>query len=168
MLKTLSLLIAVVAFTSAMYAQKAELKVTSSSFEHNELIPLKYSCQGENINPALTIRNVPDNTISLAVIMHDPDAPMKGGYTHWVMWNVDPRGNIPEDFSGAMQGHNSSGKKGYVGMCPPGGTHHYEFRVYALDTEVQLFDDISKDALEKAMEGMILAKGVLTGLYKKQ
>lgn len=144
------------------------LNITSPAFSHDELIPTKYSCEGIDVNPELNIASVPENAKSLALIMHDPDAPMDGGFTHWVMWNISTEGNIPEAYTGAQQGINTSGSTGYVGMCPPEGKHHYHYYVYALDTELDLPPSTDKQKLEQAMEGHILSEGRLTGLYQKE
>lgn len=145
-----------------------DLAVTSEAFRNNSIIPTKYSCEGKETNPPLKVSNVPSAAKSLALIVHDPDAPMKGGFTHWVMWNIDVNGEIPEGFKNAVEGLNGAKKKGYSGMCPPSGPHHYHFMVYALDARLEL-DPASTDkgVLERAMEGHILAKGGITGLYMK-
>jgi Raf kinase inhibitor-like YbhB/YbcL family protein len=146
----------------------ATLVVTSMSFQNNQMIPMKYTCEGESINPQLHIEHVPSGTKTLAIIMHDPDAPIPGGFTHWVAWNIDPNiKDIPENFQQGNQGKNGSGKTGYTGPCPPKGTHHYHFKVYALDSRLDLDPAIDKKGLEKAMKGHILAEGELIGLYKK-
>jgi len=106
-------------------------------------------------------------TKSLAIIVHDPDAAHPGGFTHWVAFNIDPAQDIPEGFQGGVQALNGCGKAGYTGPCPPSGTHHYHFMVYALDTKPDLPAQTDKAGLEKAMEGHILAAGDLVGLYKK-
>lgn len=144
------------------------LNVTSPAFKHDELIPIKYSCEGIDVNPEINITSVPEEAKSLALIMHDPDAPMEGGFTHWVMWNIPVKGKIPEAYTGAQQGVNTSGGSGYVGMCPPEGKHHYHYYIYALDTELELPSGTSKQQLEAAMEGHILSEGKLTGLYQKE
>lgn len=143
------------------------MSVSSSAFGNDGMIPSKYTCEGSEINPPIRITNVPAGAKSLALILHDPDAPLKGGFTHWVMWNMDVKGNIPEHFTGAEQGQNGAHRQGYIGMCPPSGTHHYLFKVYALDTKLQLDKNTDKAALEAAMQGHILSESLLTGLYKK-
>ena len=97
----------------------------------------------------------------------DPDAPMKGGFTHWVIWNIATDGNIPENFKNDNRGLNSAKQPGYKGMCPPSGTHHYHFMVYALDTKLNIDNNTDKEALEKAMKGHVLASGDLVGLFNK-
>jgi Raf kinase inhibitor-like YbhB/YbcL family protein len=143
------------------------LAIGSPAFEANTLIPPKYTCEGESISPPLQLGIFPTQTKSLAIIVHDPDAPMKGGFTHWVVFNIEPMKNIPEDYKGGVQGLNGSGKAGYTGPCPPSGTHHYHFMVFALDTRLQLSANTGKAELEKAMKGHIVAQGDLVGLYKK-
>jgi len=144
-----------------------KIVITSTSFAHNGIIPVKYSCEGSDVNPPIHVSYIPPEAKSLAIIMHDPDAPRNGGFTHWVVWNIGMDGNIPEDFHEAQQGMNSAGTKGYKGMCPPDGVHHYSFRVYALDTRLNLDADTTKELLEKAMDGHILAQGEIIGLYRK-
>ena len=148
-----------------MYA--ATLTVQSPAFGANTMIPVKYTCEGASVSPALHIGEFPSQTKSLAIIVHDPDAGHPDGFTHWVVFNIDPMRTIPEGFKGGVQGRNGAGKTGYMGPCPPTGVHHYHFMVYALDTRLDLGGSADKAELEKAMEGHILAKGDLIGLYKK-
>jgi len=143
------------------------LIITSTSFPVDGNIPTKYTCEGNNTSPALHIESLPAGTKSLAIIVHDPDAPMAGGFTHWVAWNIAPMSNIPENFKNGEQGLNGAGKAGYMGPCPPSGTHHYHFMVYALDAKLKLDKNTNKVGLEKAMQGHILQQGDLIGLYKK-
>jgi Raf kinase inhibitor-like YbhB/YbcL family protein len=163
----LILVAVVITMISSAFSISNGLVITSTSFTENGLIPSKYTCEGEDINPSLHIGNIPAGTKSFALILHDPDAPMQGGFTHWVMWNIDVKDDIAENFKGAVQGMNSAKKTGYMGMCPPSGTHRYRFNIYALDTKLSLSTKTDKAALEKAMEGHILSGGLLTGLYKK-
>ncbi|HEX5149876.1 MAG TPA: YbhB/YbcL family Raf kinase inhibitor-like protein [Parafilimonas sp.] len=164
LLKTLSLA-AMAAL--ATFSTTTNLKVTSIAFANNSAIPVKYSCEGEEVSPPLSISDVPTGTKSLAVIVHDPDAPKEGGFTHWVVWNINVTDRLPENFKDAEQGLNGAGVPGYKGMCPPTGTHHYHFMVYALDTRLSIDAKTDKAALEKSMQGHILAEGELVGLYKK-
>jgi len=145
----------------------ANLTISSRSFTSNGNIPIKYTCEGGNISPALHIGGIPAATQSLAIILQDPDAPMPGGFTHWVAFNIDPATDLAENFKGGIQATNGAKKEGYIGPCPPSGTHHYHFMVYALDSKLSLDKKAGKDALEKAMEGHILSKGEIVGLYKK-
>ncbi|HVS90400.1 MAG TPA: YbhB/YbcL family Raf kinase inhibitor-like protein [Mucilaginibacter sp.] len=146
---------------------KAQLTITSSSFANNGMIPKKYTCQGDQVNPPLHISGIPSGAKSLALILHDPDAQHPGGFTHWVMWNLPTDGRIAENFKGGIQGLNGAGKAGYIGMCPPSGVHHYHFMVYALDKLLTLDKNTDKAGLEKAMSGHIVAQGDLVGLYEK-
>lgn len=144
------------------------LKITSSAFADNGNIPMKYTCEGQQVSPPLSISGTPSSTKSIALIVHDPDASMKGGFTHWVVWNMDPSTTeIPEGFDGAEQGLNGAKKPGYIGMCPPTGTHHYHFMVYALDTKLDLSKQTGREDLQKSMQGHILAQTEMIGLYKK-
>lgn len=149
------------------FTDQKKLTVTSIAFADNGTIPAKYSCEGEEISPPLHITGIPGGTKSLALILHDPDAAVEGGFTHWVVWNIDINGNIPENFKGAEQGLNGAKKQGYKGMCPPSGTHHYHFKVYALDSRLNIDKNTDKAGLEKAMAGHILGEGELIGLYTK-
>lgn len=150
----------------ASFTEKG-MVVTSGAFRNNSVIPVKYTCEGEDISPPLDISGLPQGTQSLALILHDPDAPMKGGFTHWVMWNIAPNTSINEHFNKAEQGMNSARKPGYIGMCPPTGTHHYNFTIYALDRRLTLPTQTDKAGLEEAMKDHILGQSTLTGLYKK-
>jgi Raf kinase inhibitor-like YbhB/YbcL family protein len=155
-----------------------KLAITSAAFEPGASIPTKYTCQGEDLSPALSWTGVPQGTQSLALIMDDPDAPM-GTWVHWIVYNLpaDSTGldegtsqggassfNLP---AGAIQGSTSFNRADYGGPCPPSGEHHYFFKLYALDAKMEK-EGLTKDDLLKAMEGHILAQGELVGLYKKQ
>lgn len=162
---TFILVIALTVLTS--FKANTNIKISSPAFADDGMIPEKYTCEGANTSPELNVTDIPAGAKSLAIILHDPDAPIKGGFTHWVIWNLNVDGRIPENYQGGEQGMNGAQKKGYIGMCPPSGTHHYHFMVYALDTKLNLSRTAGKDALEKAMQGHVLAKGDLVGLYKK-
>jgi len=144
-----------------------DLTITSTAFTANAMIPAKYTCQGQSTSPALHIAGLPSGTRSVAIIVHDPDAPRAGGFTHWVVCNIDPAPDVDAGFKGGSEGLNGTGKPGYIGPCPPSGIHHYHFMVYALDLKLKLDKSPDKAQLEKAMEGHILAKGELVGLYQK-
>jgi Raf kinase inhibitor-like YbhB/YbcL family protein len=154
-------------FTLISVVMHAILAVSSPAFGPNTMIPTKYTCQGASISPALHIGEFPAGTKTLAIILHDPDASRPGGFTHWVVFNIDPTADIPEGYKGGVQALNGAGKAGYVGPCPPSGVHHYHFMVYALDTRLDLSAQSGKAELEKAMQGHILAQGDLVGLYQK-
>jgi Raf kinase inhibitor-like YbhB/YbcL family protein len=145
-----------------------ELKIKSSAFEHNGSIPRKYTCDGEDVNPPLTIEDIPEGTHSLALIMDDPDAPM-GTWDHWVVWNIPPSSKeIRENSVPGVEGMNDFRKHSYGGPCPPGGTHRYFFKVYALNTTLNIGANSRKKDLEKAMQDHILAKGELIGRYSRR
>jgi Raf kinase inhibitor-like YbhB/YbcL family protein len=147
--------------------RRADMKITSPEFEHNTYIPKKFTCEGQDINPALVISDIPAQAKSLALIVDDPDAPM-GTWVHWVVYDIPVGNRIGENTTPGKQGVNNSGIKKYHGPCPPSGTHRYFFKVYALDAALNLSEGISKGALEKAMQGHILDKAELIGLYKKE
>lgn len=145
-----------------------ELTVKSSAFEHNGLIPRKYTCDGEDVNPPLTIEDIPEGTKSLALIIDDPDAPM-GTWDHWIVWNIPPASNeIRENSVPGVEGMNDFKKHSYGGPCPPGGTHRYFFKVYALNAKLIIGANSRKKDLEKATQGHILAKGELIGRYSRK
>jgi len=145
----------------------ADLIVKSSAFENNKIIPSKYSCDGDEVNPPLKIDGVPQGAKTLALIIDDPDAP-RGTFDHWIVWNIPSGGKIDENSIPGTQGLNSGDQQNYIGMCPPSGTHRYFFKVYALDTSLDLKPNITrKKDLEKAMQGHVLAKGELIGLYRR-
>ncbi len=146
------------------------MKLTSTAFSHNQEIPSKYTCDGENSSPPLQISEVPEETQSLALISDDPDAPA-GTWVHWLLWNVDPTTTeIPENSvpPGSVEGTTSFGNTEYGGPCPPSGTHRYFFKLYALDTTLNLTADTTKEGLEEVMEGHILSRSELIGLYEKK
>lgn len=145
----------------------ATLRITSNSFKNRGPIPAKYTCDGLNVNPPLRVDNVPDGTESLAIIVDDPDAP-RGTFTHWMIWNIHPSVFIDEGFSDqGIEGINDFGKHEYMGPCPPNGTHRYIFKIYALNSTLDLNHNSRKDALEHAMRDKVLAYGELTGFYEK-
>jgi Raf kinase inhibitor-like YbhB/YbcL family protein len=143
------------------------LIIKSSAFKNNEFIPSKYTCDGLNINPDLMIDNIPANTKSLAIIVDDPDAP-NGTFCHWVMWDIPPKNTIKEDSKPGIQGRNSMHENKYFGPCPPSGTHHYHFKVYALNTKLDFLpSNTGEKELLNAMKGHIISSGDLIGLYKR-
>jgi hypothetical protein len=142
----------------------------SSAFANNTNIPSKFTCDGEDINPPLSIKEVPIEAKSLVLIMDDPDAPM-GTWLHWTVWNIDPatseivENSIPP---GAGEGATDFSRPGYGGPCPPGGTHRYFFKLYALDIELNLATGAKLKELEQAMAGHIIDQAELIGLYQRQ
>ena len=145
------------------------MKLTSPAFQHQQRIPAKYTCDGQDINPQLQFADVPEAAESLVLIMDDPDAP-RGTWVHWTVWNMDPQtSEIAENSTppGAVQGMTDFRRPGYGGPCPPSGTHRYFFKLYALGAKLNLPAKTDKSALEKAMEWHILARAELVGLYSR-
>jgi hypothetical protein len=144
------------------------MKLTSTAFGHNESIPRKFTCQGEDLSPALRVAEIPDGTQSLALIMDDPDAPGRT-FDHWIAYDIPAdTAVIEEGATPGTQGKNDFGKAGYGGPCPPSGTHRYFFRMYALDDRLDLPAGIGKQDLERTMEGHILDQAELVGRYAKE
>ena len=139
------------------------------------MIPSTYTCDGKDISPPLKWEGVPEATKSIALISDDPDAPM-GTWVHWVMWNIpaDAQGlpeNVPPDPQlpdGSRQGITDFGRSGYGGPCPPSGTHRYYFKLYALDTMLELPTSARKGDLLKAVENHVIAEGQLMGRYSRR
>ena len=143
------------------------LIITSPSFSEGMDIPVKFSCKGENINPAIQIGSLPAETKSLALILEDPDAP-RGIFDHWVVWNLQPVDRIAENSKDGIQGNNGKGETGYTGPCPPSGTHRYQFKVYALDSMLDLPVGTNKKNLMNSMAEHVIAGGELTGVFSSQ
>lgn len=147
------------------------MHLTSSAFENNGNIPAKYTCDVANeVSPPLTISGVPEKSKSLVLIVDDPDAP-SGDFVHWLVWNIDPtvtnsaENSVPKN---AVQGTTGFGKAEWGGPCPPNGPHHYQFKLYSLDTVLDLPSSTTKKDLEKAIDGHIQAQTQLVGLYKRK
>jgi Raf kinase inhibitor-like YbhB/YbcL family protein len=152
------------------------LQITSTAFSEGQPIPAKYSCEGSDISPPLKWTNAPANTKSFALIADDPDAPA-GTWVHWVLYDLPPNTTgLPEDVAktqfiagNAKQGLNSWPRLGYGGPCPPPGKpHRYFFKLYALDTMLDLKLGATKKDVEAAMKGHILAEGQLMGTYQRK
>lgn len=154
---------------------EAIMKISSDAFSEGEMIPSKYTCDDDDISPALKWEDVPEGTKSLALIADDPDAPM-GTWVHWVVYSIDPsinsfKENIPADGvlqNGVKQGKNDFGSIGYGGPCPPGGTHRYFFKLYALDIQLNEKEGLTKAELLKLIDGHILAEAKLMGKYSRK
>ncbi len=154
----------------AVEGRAADFRVSSTAFEANGSIPARYTCDGANINPLINIERVPERTVSLALVFDDIDAP-RGSYVHWILWNIDPQTKEIQENSvppGAVQGLNDFKHRKYGGPCPPSRAHRYRFKLYALDTRLDLSPDSSKSDLEKAMEGHVIATGGLTAKFKRE
>lgn len=152
--------------TTSSIATKVTLTVASPAFEHDGYIPARYSCEGENISPPLTIGGIPAEAKSLVLIIEDPDAP-GNIFDHWVVWNIRPQKTIPEGSVPGNVGKNSMGNNEYMGPCPPSGTHRYFFKVYALDRLLDVSEDTDKKNIEQEITNHILAYGEMMGLFKK-
>lgn len=146
------------------------MQIISSAFSHKQPIPKKYTCDGDDVSPPLTFSDVPKGAKSLVLINDDPDAPA-GTWVHFTLWNIPPdtreiaEGSVPV---GAVEGMQSWGRTGYGGPCPPSGVHRYFFKLYALDTTLDLPPSTDAKALAQAMEGHILARTEFVGLYSRQ
>jgi Raf kinase inhibitor-like YbhB/YbcL family protein len=143
------------------------LRISSPAFEDSGAIPSRYTCDDIDVNPPLTIENIPAAAKSLALIVDDPDAPM-GTWVHWVVWNITPglseirENSVPQ---GGIEGVNDFRKHAYGGPCPPSGIHRYFFKLYALDTKLDIASHSEKAHVEKAMKGHIIAETRLMGRY---
>jgi hypothetical protein len=151
------------------------MEITSSAFKPGESIPSKYTCDSVDISPQLIWSRVPAVTKSFALICDDPDAP-SGTYVHWVLYNLpsdlrELREDVPKTDileNGARQGKNDNGEIGYGGPCPPGGTHRYYFKIFALDIVLEEKQGMTKRELLKLMETHVLEEGQLMGRYKRK
>lgn len=149
------------------------MKLISHAFREGEIIPSIYTCEGKNINPPLEFEDVPKNAKSLVLPMDDPDVPKfvreDGMYDHWVIFDIPPETKEIKENSKppGIEGKNTSGKNGYIGPCPPDREHRYFFKLFALDKMLNLSKDSTKSQVEQAMEGHILKKCQLMGLYEK-
>jgi len=170
-----ALVVGLVAATGAGAGEEAALKVTSSAFTNNGNIPAEYTCEGKSTAPPISWSTVPAATKSLAVLVDDPDAP-SGDFQHLAAFNLPPdRRSLPTEAvrsiapgSALQTGRNSSGTVGFAPICPPSGRHHYKFEVLALDSTLQLPPASDARAIRSAMQGHVLAKGELVGLYGKR
>ncbi len=148
---------------------KGMMTLTSPAFPEGLMIPAKYTCDGDNMSPPLKFSGVAPAAKSLALIVDDPDAPL-GTWVHWLVWNIDPKTQSLEDGQipiGAILGKTSFGKSGYGGPCPPLGAHRYQFKLYALDTVLDLTHGADKSELEAAIKGHIIENASLTGRYNR-
>ncbi len=150
------------------------MQLISPAFEHGGEIPARYTCDGEDISIPLQFLEIPEEAVSLALIMDDPDAPM-GVFVHWVIYNIPaelselPEGIPPQPYleMGIRQGTNSFGKIGYGGPCPPDGAHRYMLKLYALDVAMDLDAGMTKHQLLSAMEGHVIESAGLMGIYAR-
>ena len=145
------------------------MRVTSTAFGQDESIPVRFTCDGDEVSPPLAWSGVPASSAALALVVDDPDAP-SGTFIHWAVYNIDPAqsalaaGEVP---TGASQAKNSGGGVGYTGPCPRSGTHHYRFTVVALDAPTGLDQGSSLDDALAAVDDHAIASGTLTGTYSR-
>jgi hypothetical protein len=155
---------------------RVSLEIVSRAFAHGKSIPDKYTCNGENVSPPLTWRDVPHAAKELVLIVDDPDAP-SGTFVHWLLYNVSPsESELDEGISGgtetlangAGQGVNGFRRIGYAGPCPPSGTHRYYFHLYAVDSNLNLPPGVNRDKIDQAMKNHVLEEAELMGYYAKK
>jgi Raf kinase inhibitor-like YbhB/YbcL family protein len=145
--------------------------IKSPIFENDGNIPKEYSCDGSGLRPELQIGAVPNEAKSLAIIMYDPDAPMEGGFTHWMVWNINPKTSLiksDDELYGCVQGLNSAKKIGYIAPCPRNGEHHYVFYLFALNFLIDLKEDASFSALDQEIKSKLISKTELVGIYDRK
>lgn len=160
--------------TGSVEAAMEKIDLRSPAFQDGDMIPSEYTCGGDDVSPPLEWSGVPVQAKSLALIADDPDAPM-GDWVHWVIYDISPGlktlpAALPKTEKlpvSGTQGRTDFGDLGYGGPCPPSGTHRYFFKLYALDTTLDLEAGATKKELLKKMQGHILAEGQLMGKYKR-
>jgi hypothetical protein len=152
---------------SAGAASKPTFTLTSPAFGDNDAIPATFTCKGAGTQPALAWRGIPKRAKQLALIVEDPDAPV-GTFVHWVVAGIAPKpASFGEDAEppGAVEGTNGAGRTGWIPPCPPSGTHHYIFTLYALDEKVKAPAGVGATALRSLIKGKVVARAKLTGLF---
>jgi Raf kinase inhibitor-like YbhB/YbcL family protein len=169
-MKLIRIWLATAAMVSAVGAAgQPQMKISSSAFSEGAAIPPKFTCDGEDTSPPLKIEGVPPAARTLVLVVDDPDAPT-GLFTHWMVWNIDPKtssvgaGSAPA----GTQGKNDFGKTAYGGPCPPSGTHRYYFKIFALDQQLNLSAGAGRKQLDAAMKGHVIGQGQLMGRYTKK
>jgi hypothetical protein len=166
-MKPISFALAIFIGTILNMNAASSVSVASSAFQAGGDISAKFTCNGANVNPELKISDVPNEAKSLVLIVDDPDAP-RGLFTHWIVWNIDPKttdigeNSVP---AGGVQGTNDFGKRNYGGPCPPSGTHRYFFKIFALDLKLDLKPSARRAELDAAMRGHTVAQGELMARY---
>jgi Raf kinase inhibitor-like YbhB/YbcL family protein len=152
---------------AATPSEETSMRLMSTAFEHEGDIPTRFTCDGDDLSPALTILDIPPDAVSLALVMDDPDAP-RGTWDHWVAYDIAPLEQVPENVASlGTPGTNSWGRTGYGGPCPPSGTHRYIFTVYALDARLGLEPGADKAAVLDALADHVLAEAILMGRYSR-
>jgi len=166
-MKPISLALAIFVGTILNMNAASSISVTTPAFQAGGDVAAKFTCNGANVNPELKINGVPNEAKSLVLIVDDPDAP-RGLFTHWIVWNIDPKTTRVAENSappGGVQGTNDFGKTKYGGPCPPSGTHRYFFKIFALDTKLELKPSARRTELDAAIRGHVLAQGELMVRY---
>ena len=154
----------------AVAAGGTKMKIRSPAFQEGGTIPEKFSENGQNVNPELRMEGAPAEAKSLALIVDDPDAPV-GLFTHWLVWNIDPKtteiaeNSVPK---GGVQGTNDFPGQRYDGPQPPSGTHRYYFKIFALDRMLDLKAGAKRREVDAAMRGHVIAQGEVMGRYSKK
>ena len=147
---------------------KKVMKMSSTAFQNNNSIPKKYTCDGENLSPPLKISDIPKKTKSIALIVDDPDATI-GTFTHWVIWGISPKKSQfgEGEKKGFSEGITGFGKTGYSGPCPPSGTHRYFFKLYALDSAIDISTKSNKQDLLASIQNHVIQTATLIGKYSR-
>jgi Raf kinase inhibitor-like YbhB/YbcL family protein len=146
------------------------VKLTSPAFANADRIPDRFTCEGDDVSPLLEWTGVPENAVSLALVIEDPDAAVRA-FTHWTAWGIEPgSGRLEEGERAPFEGRNDFGDTGYRGPCPPvgRGPHRYFFRLYALDSELELESGKSRRSVDDALDGRILETTELLGIYERK
>ena len=144
--------------------------ISSKAFRQDEFIPVKYTCDGMDVNPPLTFSDIPDSARSLVLVMDDPDS-KSGLFTHWMLYNISPGTELLSEnarSAAGTLGRNDFGTIGYGGPCPPTGAHHYYFRLFALNDELYLPEGLPRQDLNEALKNHIIEVAELVGLYEKR
>lgn len=144
-----------------------KLYVTSKAFDDGDTIPIKYTCDGLNVNPPIELAFIPNKAVSLAIIVEDPDAPINK-WTHWIVWNIPITHHIQENTKLGISGLNDFSKNFYCGPCPMNGEHKYVFQIYALDSFIELPIKTKILTFKREISNHILAFGEITGTYSRQ
>jgi Raf kinase inhibitor-like YbhB/YbcL family protein len=151
------------------------MRLLSPAMQHEGKFPKRYTCEGENISPELSWDGAPKETRAFVLILHDPDAERRNGFTHWLLYDIPPnvnrlRENIPKEgrlADAGLQGRNDSGQLGYTGPCPPSGKHRYFARLYALRKKLDLPDGATAAEVEGSLEGKVIEQTELMATYEK-
>lgn len=175
-ISSIALLVCLFCFRQLYLKEKKSMKLLSSAFKNGDVLPKKYSCDGENVNPPLRWENSPEGTKSFIVIMDDPDAPATKPepWVHWIVFNIPSDVNKLDEnaeidrMKDAKQGLTNSGKSKFHGACPPSGVHRYYFTLYALDTMLDLQEGVSKKDLLNDAEGHLLSQAQLMATYERK